>query len=314
MARQFLSSRRRTLAEIVGVLALVLVMLFVGLALTGPSIGNVFSTTISNVPAGYNPSTAGSTVTTSGGELNYELANAQQQNRVILRDATLRIVVTDTLTTLDNIEQMSVGIGGWVVTANSSTSTRTSDGANVTNGSIVVRVPAERLDEALGSIREGALEVTSETIEGMDVTEEYIDLSGRLENLRATETQLANILETAETVEDVLAVQVELSNVRGQLEQIEGRLRYFDEAAAFSSVTVNVREQVAAVGNVQVAGWNPLQTASNALGGLIVLGQFLADSVIVLAIFGVPLGALFWVARRVTRRLRGDKHKHPTPA
>lgn len=251
----------------------------------------------------------GALAMTSGAAANAPAEVPNQQQRIILRDANLQITVEDTEATIGNISTMANDMGGWVVTANSSTTIRGSDGAEITNGSVTVRVPAERLDEALTTIRDGAVSVDGETVNGRDVTEEYVDLSSRLSNLEATEEQLVEILETAYTVEDVLAVQRELTTVRGQIEQIQGRLRFFDEAAAFSSVSVTVREQVPSVGNVEVAGWSPLQTAQNAFGSLIVVGQFLADSVINLAILGVPalavLVAVVWTARRVMRRLRG---------
>lgn len=241
-------------------------------------------------------------------------ADVPQQERVILRNATLTIVVADTETTLDSISTMADEMGGWVVTASSSSHTR-SDDITYTNGSITVRVPAERLDEALTMIREGAMEIENETITGRDVTEEYVDLSSRLSNLEAAEAQLVEILESAYTVEDVLAVQRELTTVRGEIEQIQGRLRYFDEAAAFSSIAVTVREHVPQLGNVQVAGWSPGGTAQNALGVLVVVGQFVVDAAIVLAIVGVPIGAVLvlaaWIVRRVWRTVRGERKVTP---
>lgn len=241
--------------------------------------------------------------------------DAPQQERVILRDASMQIIVEDTEATIDVISTMANEMGGWVVTANSSAHTR-SDDVTYTNGNITVRVPAERLDEALNTIREGALDVEREAVNGRDVTEEYVDLSSRLSNLEAAEAQLVEILESAYTVEDVLAVQAELTTVRGEIEQIEGRLRYFDEAAAFASVAVTVREKVPQLGNVQVAGWSPGGTAQNALGVLVVIGQFVVDAAIVLVIVGAPmgvaLGVVVWGARRVWRAVRGGRKVTPT--
>ena len=241
-------------------------------------------------------------------------APAEAQERVILRDANLSVIVEDTVATIERITTLANDSGGWVVTSN--TRTNNSSGGTYTTGSITVRVPAEGLDDALDIIREAATEVTQEQVNGRDVTEEYVDLSSRLRNLEATESQLAEIMESAYSVEDVLAVQVELSQVRGNIESIEGRLRYFDEASAYSSVTVSIREEVPSIGEVQVNYWNPFQTAENALGTLVILGQMAVDGLIVLVIIGLPIllvgGGIVWGLWKLFRR--GRRRTSTAPA
>lgn len=233
----------------------------------------------------------------------------QEQQRIILKDANISIVVEDTNATINTITALAEGMGGWVVSANSNTQQRSAE--DYTTGNITVRVPAQNLESVLNTIREAAIRVDSENVNGRDVTEEYVDLSSRLDNLKATEDQLAEVMDSAFTVEDVLAVQRELTRIRGEIEVIEGRLRFFDEAAAFSSVAVTVREEIPTVGNVEVAGWNPGETVENAFGALIVVGQFVVDTVIVLAILGTPFvlvgWAIFAIIRRAWRRRSNRK-------
>ncbi len=234
----------------------------------------------------------------------------QPRERIILRNASMVIIVEDTEATIDMIGTMADEMGGWVVNANTNTRDYAND-VTITNGNITVRVPAEQLDNALQSIRDGALEISSESVNGQDVTEDYVDLSSRLRNLEASEAQFLLILEDARRVDDVLAVQRELTTVREQIEVIQGRLRFYDEAAAFSSIAVTVNERVPSVGNVEVAGWNPLDTAANAFGTLLVTGQWLVDAVIVVAIVGLPLligvGVAVWIVRRVWRAVFGGR-------
>jgi hypothetical protein len=247
-------------------------------------------------------------------------ANPEQPDdgvqRVILRNATLQIVVEDTEATIGEISGLAEGMGGWVVTANTNTVQR--NGIPYTDGNITVRVPAEQLDSVIETIRAGAFEVTSQNVTGQDVTEEYVDLSSRLGNLKATEEQLQLIMDDAFTVADVLAVQTELTRVRGDIEVIEGRLRYFDQAAAFSSVTVTIRQRVESIGVVEVEGWNPLRTAADAFGNLVVLGQNFVDGVIVLLIIGVPFAIALvlavWVLRVLWRRLRPRRVVQAAPS
>jgi hypothetical protein len=230
------------------------------------------------------------------------------QERVILKNASLTITVADPAAKINEITAMAEGMGGWVVTSNSYTSTNNA-GEEVTYGSITVRVPSDRLAESMERIKTGAEEVNSENVNGQDVTQEYVDLSSRMVNLQATERQLQTIMESARKVEDVLSVQRELTTVRGEIETIQGRLQYFDEAAAFSSIAVELHPPQPGPVEAQSAGWNPGTTAASALGSLLNLVQFIVDTAITVVIlvgpfvviFGVPAWVL-WRRRRHQRR------------
>lgn len=246
-------------------------------------------------------------LTTSNGNNQARLEPVQ---RVILRDASLTLRVESTDAAIRAITSLTDELGGWVVNANTNSSTA-ANGITYTNGNISVRVPAEQLDDVLSQIRGFAERVESETVNGRDVTEEYIDLSSRLTNLEAAERQLVSIMEDAYTVEDVLNVQAELTRVRGDIEVITGRLRYFDEAAAYSSINVTLREVIPSVGNVEVRGWNPLDTAANAFGSLIQLGQGAVDFIITVTIVWLPpllvVGLVVVGLRRLWRRMRRNQ-------
>ncbi len=247
--------------------------------------------------------TAGGSGRQAGGGENQPAQTDVQ--RVILRNAALTIVVADPAAVIDSIMTLANEMGGWVVSSNA-TQREDSAGNTVTSGTVVVRVPAARLDEALMQIRSGALEVRNENITGQDVTAEYVDLSSRLTNLRAAEARLLEIMGSAQRTEDVLAVERELTRVRGEIETIEGRLRYFDEAAAYSSVTVTVLPPTPDVVQVQSAGWSAGGTVERALGTLLGLVQGLIDLginlLIVIGPFALPT---LLVALVVWRRRRG---------
>jgi hypothetical protein len=76
-------------------------------------------------------------------------------------------------------------------------------------------------------------EVEYSNTDTTDVTAEYVDLESRLNNLKAVETQLLEIMETADTVEDTLAVYTELSDTRTEIEVLEGQIRYLDNQQIF---------------------------------------------------------------------------------
>ena len=229
--------------------------------------------------------------------------------RVVIKNASLTLVVQDAEQTLAEIAAMTDDIGGWVVTSNTY-QTSTYSGDSVIRGSITVRVPSARLNQTLEQLKGSAIEVTSESVTGEDVTQQYVDLTSRLANLEAAEQQLQQIMETARRTEDVVMVYNELVRVRGEIETIQGRINYFNEASAFSSISIDlVPDVIANPPRVEVVAWSPLDVAGDAVSALAGVFQFLASALIVGVIFvlplvalvGVPAGLVYRVVRRRQR-------------
>jgi PKD repeat protein len=146
------------------------------------------------------------------------------------------MVVDDVTGTLANIAKIADGLNGYVVSSNS-----WKNGESV-YGSITIRVPSESYDAASNSITQIAVDVTSQSTSSQDVTEEYVDLGAQLSNLKATEAQLLLIMEKAVKVEDILAVQAQLTQVQSQIEQIQGRMQYLEKTSATSLINISLAE------------------------------------------------------------------------
>jgi len=110
------------------------------------------------------------------------------------------------------------------------------------NGTINVRVPAKRFREALDFF--GSLgEVTRQREWTQDVTEEYLDVQARIANKRALERRLLGLLaQKTAKLADLVAVEEKLAQVRAEIEQAEGRMRYLKNRIAFSAITVSLFE------------------------------------------------------------------------
>ena len=154
------------------------------------------------------------------------------QNRIIVHTARMSLVVDDVAHAVDSIANVASGLGGWVV--NSDRSSRHS-------GSIAIRVPAQSLDEAFVQVEALALEVESRAVTSEDVTDEYVDSRSRLVSLRATEERLLSFLDRAGKIEDALLVQKEISELQQQIEEIQGRLNFLEQTAAFSLLEVSLK-------------------------------------------------------------------------
>ena len=162
------------------------------------------------------------------GSTDQEVALVSQQ-RIIVRTVDMELVVADVSGTLDAVAGMAQELGGWVVSSD-----RTQKHRGVTS----IRVPADRLDEAVRRLRDLALEVEAEVSTSRDVTDEYVDTTARLTNLLATEEALLKLFEKAEKVEDALKVQTELTKIQGEMERLRGRIKFLEETSAFSLITV----------------------------------------------------------------------------
>ncbi len=159
-------------------------------------------------------------------------AQLVSQRRIIVRTASMVIVVDEIQATIDEISQMADVLGGWVVST---------DRSRKHDGSVSIRVPAVSLDLAIEELRELAKDVETEITTSQDVTDEYYDLQSRLKNQQATEAALIRLLDRAENVEHALAVQRELSNVQENVERLLGRIKLLEETSAFSLITVSLR-------------------------------------------------------------------------
>ena len=195
---------------------------------------------------------------------------------------------------MDAISQMAQEMGGFVVSANLYKE-QLSSGIEVPRASITIRVPAERMDEAMRRIREQSnQDPLSENINSQDVTSEYVDLQSRLKNLEAAEVELTEIMQEANKTEDVLAVYNQLVSIREQIEVIKGQIKYYDESAALSSISIELIADEA-VQPIEIGGWQPQGVLKNAVEALIRSLQFLANAIIWIVIYVLPVLAILFV-------------------
>ena len=223
------------------------------------------------------------------------LLSTTEEERMIVRNGDMSLVVEDIVDARDEIAQLAVRFDGYVV------SSQTSGEEQDMRGWISIRVPDEKFEQALTELRELAIRVTSESTDSQDVTEEYVDLQSRLRNAEATESQYLAFLEKAEDVEDILRIYDSLSRVRSEIEQIKGRMQYLERTSSMSLISVNLKPVATAKPLVR-AGWNALETLKAAVRGIVIFGQWLGAIAIWLLIFipvwGTILGVILWRRRR----------------
>ncbi len=155
-------------------------------------------------------------------------------SRMIIKTGWLNLVVKDIGEAIKKISKFVEENGGWVVSSN------VYETEKIPSGSITVRVPAEKFDQAKDYFKSLAVRVSSESTQSQDITEEYVDLQSNLRNLEAAEEQLLEIMKRAGKINEVLDVYRELTNIRQQIEKIKGRMQYLEQSAKMSLITVNL--------------------------------------------------------------------------
>jgi len=214
---------------------------------------------------------------------------------------------------MDAISLMAEEMGGFLVGSNMY-KYQLSTGVEVPRASITIRVPSERLDEAMTKIKAMAADpktgVLNESVSGQDVTAEYTDSKSRLKNLQAAEEQLVELLDSAKDLQYTLEIFRELTSIRGQIEVLQGQIKYYEEAAALSSIAVDLVGEES-LQPIEIGGWKPKGIAKDAIHALIKALQGLGTALIWFGLyclpFLIPLGVGVYFLVKGIRKARAKR-------
>jgi len=298
--------------------------------LFGPKYGSTFSNVSSNLgyggggapEAGIAPAEAPMPATdlfAAEDAARTSASNADQQavqERLVIKNADLAIVVKDPQARMKQISDLAVEMGGYVVSSNLYQSYYGPNSIEVPEATIAIRVPSEKLDEALEKIKAGATDIQYENVSGQDVTSQYVDLQSQLKAKQAAEKKLLEILDQATKAEDVLAIYLQVQTVQTEIEQLKGQIKYLEESADLSAISVRL---IAEEGTqpIEVGPWKPEGAAKAAIQDLIFFVQNFAEFLIrfvlynlpALILIGIPLYLVFLGGRALFRRFRKQNEK-----
>lgn len=228
-------------------------------------------------------------------------ASPLKASRKVIKNAEIHLEAAEPDAAQRKIGEIAEANGGYVVESQQSMSDVT---ANVRDSvSITVRVPSERFTEAVDAIRGSADRLLVESEKGEDVTEEFVDLKARLRAKRALESQFLEIMKQADTVEDALNVQTQLSNVRSDIEKIEGRMRFLESQSAFSTIKANIQTPAMFTANSVGIGYRLTDSAGRgmdaALNFTLNLMTFIIGAIPFTLFVGMPI---FLIGRAIWKR------------
>lgn len=162
------------------------------------------------------------------------------QGRMIIKNAELTVQTLEYDSFMTSLTERIASFGGYI--SNSSQSGRAlSNPDNLRSASLVVKIPAEKLDEFLKAV--GTLgNITRQSENAEDITTAYVDTEAKLEALRAEHDALISMLEKAEAIADIIVIQDRLNEVRYEIEAHERIIRSYDDQVAFSTVSMYINE------------------------------------------------------------------------
>jgi uncharacterized protein DUF4349 len=220
-------------------------------------------------------------------------SSAQILDRMVIRTAQLSLEVQDMESALAQARAIAARNGGFVSASDTHTERQNDQDRTVAN--LTLQVRSDAADSAMSDLR--ALgKVTAETSGSQDVTDEYVDLDSNLRNLQATEAAILKLMDRATQIQDVLSLQRELTNVRGQIERIQGRKTYLERRTDMATISLALRLPAPASSPQPVSGaWDPIATALRGWQASLAVLRAAADVLIVVLAFSwwlLPFAAL----------------------
>lgn len=238
--------------------------------------------------------------------------------RKLLRTVDLQLEVKDSREVAKRVEELVNRLGGYVSASNAQRQ------GELFVYTMTLRVPADRLDQALNTFRSYAVRIDREHQQVEDVTEQYIDLDAHRRTLEATERELAALLaesrQKGRKADEIMEIYEKLTEIRTQIEQIQTQLSSYDKLAALSTVNLELVPTESAK-PVADTSWHPSDAVRSSIRSLIGFLHWLVDFLIfalivllpVLLVIAVAVLALRWLWRRLGRPFRRTPKVPPPP-
>ncbi len=168
-------------------------------------------------------------------------ANVQNMNEKLIKTVDMTVETKEYDALIASIQQEIKTLGGYIENFNAYNGSKYSGRTSERNADITVRIPQDKLDVFVSSVSElGNVVRRSESVQ--NVTLKYVDLDSHKKALQAEYDRLIQLLEKAESIEDIITIENRLSSVRYQIEGMEAQLRTIDNQVSYSTVYMNIDE------------------------------------------------------------------------
>lgn len=238
---------------------------------------------------------------------DFDEAPAQGQTKSeekIIRTVDLNVQTKEYDAYLAALNASVVACGGYVETSESDMGGYYDSNRYST---YTVRIPAEKLDEFLTSASEKG-KITSKTESQKNVTLDYVDLESRISAFKTERETLMNLLEKAESLENILSIQERLSEVNYEIESYTAQLRVLENRVSYSTVTLRISE-VERVSGAKPTLWsrikdNFLDNVDALIDGLEDIAVGIIGGLPIILPFAAVAVAVILILRKIIRKRR----------
>ncbi|KYC45796.1 MAG: hypothetical protein APG12_00776 [Candidatus Methanofastidiosum methylothiophilum] len=281
--------------SVIGIIGILIAGFFVGSIFLG---SNLYSKRVTYeegiaLPGGYGGSPRSDVYSKTVTQSYTESRNLNSIDRKVVKNGNANIEVENFDYSIAKIKELTSNFGGFVTNSNMWIS-----GSDTKSGNITVKIPENKFEEFGDSLNQIGM-IKSKDTSAYDVTEEYVDLQARLKNLRNQEKRYNELLIMAKDVQDVLAIEVQLGRIRGEIESYEGRIKYLDNTTSFGTFYINIYEpqKVVHKWGIKNAFDRAIDAFILSIAGIIILGGFFIPILIL-------IGVVYLIVKYVKKRVK----------
>lgn len=266
-----------------------------------PSSGKISPSDTQAASAGVSAQPQGASASSAQPQSLTQTLPTENYDRMVVKTASLGIRSNDVRGSAAEAQQIAARYGGTILS--SQLSQYDPQKKDRLYADLVLSVPSREFEGAIAELRGLGKKVTQDSVSGQDVTEEFVDLEARERNLLATEKSLLKLYDRANSIEDTITIQRELTGVRGEIELVQGRMKYLKARSDFSQITLHIEPPVIAPKPEPKPTWDPGAVAARAWAASLNVLQAVATVGISALVFGwwliplIVLGLVWWRRR-----------------
>lgn len=228
--------------------------------------------------------------------------SAVRRNAKLILNADLSLETQDFEKSAADIEKMTAEAGGYIESSGTYGDTG-SRSANYT-----LRVPQEKFEQFYAQLGEN-MHVVSRSRSSEDVTEQYTDIETRLATLQTKHERLLSLLEKADKMEDIIALENALADCEYEIDSLTGSKRRYDDLVGFSTFYINLREVQTLTATADGTGFGAqlsqaAKTGARGLADVVrgtILGVVMFWPAVILLIAGTTAGVILHRRRKAKR-------------
>ena len=227
--------------------------------------------------------------------------------RKLIRNVRMDVETKEFDDMIDFLQANVKAVGGYIESSYNYNGSSYDRNGSSRNASIVLRIPADKLDQFLADVK-GRANVITRNENVQDVTLTYVDMESHKNALRTEEESLINMLAKAETVEDLITIESRLADVRYQIESMESQLRTYDNLVDYATLTIGVTEVEELTPVVEQTAWEKMSSGFNAslhnIGrGLQNFGIGVVMNLPYIVVWAAVLIAAFFIGKAVIKKI-----------